>query len=155
MININKSNYEFYKGIFKVIWEIEAKYAEMGANADYSPLKVLESWEKQNQSLARRGLKEGLRDTLTGLNKLPTDLISEMNKSLIANNYPSINILTSQIRNVPKKVLEKGKIKNLDEYYVIKEVLDDMDYDISESHRTELNKIFGEFEKNYKEKNVS
>ncbi|MGJ5640529.1 hypothetical protein [Formosa sp. S-31] len=155
MININKSNYEFYKGIFKVIWEIEAKYANMDPNADYSPLKVLESWEKQNLSLARRGLKEGLRDTLTGLKELPTDLISEMNKSLIENNYPSINILTSQIRNVPKKVLEKGKIKNLDEYYVIKEVLDDMDYDISESHRAELNKILEEFEQNYKEKNAS
>jgi hypothetical protein len=155
MININKSNYEFYKGIFKVIWEIEAKYSNMDPNADYSPLNVLESWEKQNQSIARRGLKEGLRDTLTGLKELPTDIISEMNNNLIANNYPSINILTSQIRNVPKKVLEKGKIKNLDEYYVIKEVLDDMDYGISESQRTELTKMFAEFELNYKEKNAS
>ena len=56
---------------------------------------------------------------------------------------------------MPKKVLEKGKIKNLDEYYIIKEILDDLEYEITESERIDLNKIFGEFERNYKEKNVS
>ena len=155
MIKINKTNYEFYKGVFKVIWEFEAKYAQMDPNAEFSPLNVLRNWEKQSDSLARRGLKEGLRDSLTGLKDLPNELKTELNNNLISNNFPSLNILTSQIRNVPKKVLEKGKIKNLDEYYVVKEVLDDMDYDITETERTELNKIFGEFELNYKEKNAS
>ncbi|WP_303317965.1 hypothetical protein Q4Q34_18820 [Flavivirga abyssicola] len=154
-MKINKSNYEFYKGVFKVIWEFEAKYAKMDPNADFSPINVLQNWEKESDSLARRGLREGLRDSLTVLKDVPTDIKTELNSSLISKNFPSINILTSQIRNVPKKVLEKGKIKNLDEYYVIKEVLDDLEYEITESERTDLNKIFGEFERNYKEKNVS
>ena len=155
MITINKTNYEFYKGVFKVIWEFEAKYAKMDPNAEFSPLNVLQNWEKQSDSLARRGLKEGLRDSLTGLKDLPNELKTELNSNLISNNFPSLNILTSQIRNVPKKVLEKAKIKNLDEYYVVKEVLDDIDYDITETERTELNKIFREFELNYKEKKAS
>jgi hypothetical protein len=154
-MKINKSNYEFYKGVFKVIWEFEAKYAKMDPNVEYSPINVLKNWEKESDSLARRGLREGLRDSLTGLKDLPTDLKTELNNSLISKNFPSINILTSQIRNVPKKVLEKGKIKNLDEYYIIKEILDDLEYEITKSERTDLNKIFGEFERNYKEKNVS
>ncbi len=56
---------------------------------------------------------------------------------------------------MPKKVLENRKIKNLDEYYVIKEILDDLEYEITKTERTDLNKIFGEFERNYKEKNTS
>ncbi|PKG50360.1 hypothetical protein [Olleya sp. 1-3] len=154
-MKINKSNYEFYKGVFKIIWEFEAKYAKVDPNAEFSPIKVLLNWEKESDSLARRGLREGLRDSLTGLKDLPSNLKTELNNSLISKNFPSINILTSQIRNVPKKVLEKGKIKNLDEYYIIKEILDDLEYEITKSERTDLNKIFGEFERNYKEKNAS
>ena len=138
-----------------MIWEFEAKYAKMDPNAEFSPLNVLQNWEKQSDSLARRGLKEGLRDSLIWLNDFPNELKTELNKNLISNNLPSLNILTSKIKNVPKKVLEKGKIKNLDEYYVVKEVLDDIDYNITEIERTELNKIFGKFELNYKEKNAS
>ncbi|MBU3821026.1 hypothetical protein KO566_03050 [Flavobacteriaceae bacterium XHP0103] len=155
MININKSNYEFYKGIFKVIWEIQAKYSNMDSNADFSPLNVLESLEKQSGSLARKGLKEGLRDSLTWIKEFPIDLRTELDKNLISKKIPSINILTSQINNVPNKVLEKGKIKDLNEYYLIKEVLDDVEYEISGSQRAKLNKIFVEFELNYKEKNTS
>ena len=155
MIKINKSNYEFYKGIFKVIWEFEAKYAKMNPNADFSPIKVLENWEKESDSLARRGLREGLRDSLTQLKNLPSELRTELNNNLIINSFPSINILTSQIRKVPKKVLGIGKIKNLEEYYVIKEVLDDLEYEITKSERTELNRLLGEFELNYIKKNVS
>lgn len=138
-----------------MIWEFQAKYYKMDPNVEFSPLNVLRNWEKQSDSLARRGLKEGLRDSLTGLKDLPNELKVELNNNLTSNNFPSLNILTSQIWNVPKKVLDKGKIKDLDEYYVIKEVLDDIDYDITETERTELNKTIGEFELNYKEKNAS
>ncbi len=155
MIKINKSNYEFYKEIFSVIWEFEAKYAKMDTNAEFSPINVLRNWEKESDSLARKGLREGLRDSLTGLKDLPTDLKTELNNNLTSKDFPSLSILTSQIKNLPKKVLDKKKIKNLDEYYVIKEVLDDLEYEITESQRTELSKIFGEFEKDYKEKNAS
>ncbi len=155
MIKINKSNYEFYKEIFKVIWEFEAKDRKIDPNADFSPLNVLESWEKESDALARKGLREGLRDSLTGLKHLPIGLRAELNRNLTSKNFPSINVLTSQVRNLPKKVLKKGKIKNLDEYYVIKEVLDDMEYEITELERNELSKIFAEFEKNYKDKNDS
>ncbi|RZS93583.1 hypothetical protein EV197_2163 [Aquimarina brevivitae] len=155
MIKINKSNYEFYKEIFTIIWEFEAKYAKMDPKAEFSPVNVLRNWEKESESLARKGLREGLRDSLTGLKDLPNDLKTELNNNLTSKKFPSLNILTSQIKNLPKKVLEKKKIKNLDEYYIIKEVLNDLEYGITESQRTELNKIFGEFERNYIEKNAS
>jgi hypothetical protein len=145
-MKINKSNYVFYKGVFKVIWEFQAIYYEMDPNSRTSPINVLESWEKESESIARRGLREGLRDSLTALNHFTDESKIELNNNLISKNFPSINILTSQIRNVPKKVLKNGKIKNLNEYYIIKEILCDLEYEIDESERIDLNKIFEEYE---------
>tara|TARA_R110000764_G_scaffold95676_1_gene179543 strand:- start:1151 stop:1618 length:468 start_codon:yes stop_codon:yes gene_type:complete len=155
MIKINKSNYEYYKGIYKIICELQGKYSQIEPNTDYSPINILINWEKKNESLARKGLSEGLRDSLTGIKYLPKELQAELNNNLIAKKFPSINILTSRIRNLPYKVLEKGKIKNIDEYYVIKEVLLDIEYEITKMQRNELNRIFLSFEQNYKEKNDS
>lgn len=152
MIKINKSNYKFYKEVFKIIWKFEADYTKMDINSDYCPLNILENWEKQSESLARRGLKEGLRDSLIFLKDFPADSKTELNSSLISQNYPSINTLISKIKTIPKKVVEKGKIKNLDEYYIVKEILEDIDCKITESKRNLLNNVFIEFEQNYKEK---
>lgn len=145
-MKINKSNYEFYKGVFKVIWEFQAIHYEMNPNSESSPINILENWEKENESIARRGLRESLRDSLTALNHFTDESKVELNNNLISKNFPSINVLTSGIRNVPKKVLKNGKIKNLNEYYIIKEILCDLEYEIAESERTDLNKIFEEYE---------
>ncbi len=155
MFKINEENYEHYKMIFKVIWEFEERYSSLDLNPEYSPLSVLENWERKSSSLARKGLNEGLRDSLTALKDLPNSSKVELNNELISKKLPSINILISRIKNVPKKVLEKGIIKNLDEYYVVREVLSDVDYEIAASRRKGLNKLLAEFEKNYKEKNAS
>ena len=103
MIKVNKTNYFFYKEVFKVIWEFEAKYAKMDPDSEFSPIKVLQNWEKESESLARRGLKEGLRDSLTGLKDLPVDLKDELNKNLISKNLPSLNILTSKLEMFLRK----------------------------------------------------
>ncbi|KGL59075.1 hypothetical protein [Polaribacter sp. Hel1_85] len=145
-MKINKSNYEFYKKVFKVIWEFQAPYYGMNSYSPTSPINVLESWEKENESIARRGLKEGLRDSLTGLNHFTDESKIELNESLISENLPSLNILTSQIKNVPKRVLKNGKIKNINEYYIIKEILCDLEYEITESERNELNSLYEEYE---------
>lgn len=146
MLKINKNNYDLYKEVFAVIWKFEAKDAEIEFNTESSPLNILNNWEKQSESLARKGLKEGLRDSLRSLKYLSEDLKIELNNSLISRKLPSLNILMSQVKNVPKKVINKGEIKNLDEYYIVKEVLDDVEYEILELEREKLTKIFTEFE---------
>ena len=82
----------------------------------------------------------------TGLNHFTDESKIELNESLISENLPSLNILTSQIKNVPKRVLKNGKIKNINEYYIIKEILCDLEYEITESERNELNSLYEEYE---------
>ena len=112
-MNINKSNYEFYKRVAEVIWEFQTPYYGMNSNSQTSPINVLKTWEKENESLARRGLREGLRDSLTALNHFTDESKVELNNNLISENLPSLNILLSKIRNVPKKILKKKKSRTL------------------------------------------
>ncbi len=49
------------------------------------------------------------------------------------------------------KVLKKGKIKNADEYYIIKEIICDLEYEFSNSDREILGKIPVDFETLHRE----
>ena len=151
MISITKDTYPFYKRIFEIIWQFQAQHAHIDPAIDYSPIKVLESWEIKSMSLARRGLKEGLLDTLSQMSYLSNEYKNEITQQLEAENLPPLNVLISKIKDIPKKVLKKGKIKNIDEFYVIKEICDDISYDITDNDRKELNVLLGVFENNYKE----
>jgi len=151
MISITKDTYPFYKRIFEIIWQFQAQHAHIDPAIDYSPIKVLESWELKSMSLARRGLKEGLLDVLTHMSYLSNEYKNEITQQLEAENLPPLNVLISKIKDIPKKVLKKGKIKNIDEFYVIKEICDDISYDITDNDRKELNVLLGVFENNYKE----
>lgn len=150
MLKITDNNYEIYKQIFEIIWVFEAtRLMNIDPNVDYSPIAVLNSWEQRSKSLAKRGLKEGLRDTLTMLLDMPNDLKMELSKQLMEKGLPNLYQLISTIKDTPQKVLKRGKIKNLDEYYVIKEFLVDMSSELSTDDRNRLDSIFFEFENNY------
>src|SRR4051812_38078492 len=86
--------------------------------------ELLGTWEKKSKSLARRGVKEGLRDMLTVFQvELTSDMKIDLNNQLISQGLPSFNQLVSTIKDIPQKVLNRGEIKNLDEYYIVKEFL--------------------------------
>jgi len=151
MLKITQENYDEYKKVFEILWQFQAQLFQMDPNVEYSPVNVLSSWEKQNMSMARRGLKEGLRDTMTMILQLPIETRAIINQTLISEGLPGLQKITSEIKDIPNKVLKRGKIKNLDEYYVVKEILDDTDSNISKGDITKLNNLFFEFEKNYSE----
>ena len=146
MLKINKSNYHIYKKVFTLLWEFEARIAGIDPNVSYSPVKVLNEWENENFSKAVKGLREGLRDTLTQFSDLPENFKNDLNQNLMNKELPGLNTLIAEIKNIPAKVLKKGRIKDLDEYYIIKEVLDNMDNDLSDFDRSRLLTIFGEYE---------
>lgn len=114
--------------------------------ADSHPVAVLNSWEAKSKSLAKRGLKEGLRDSISSLSAYPKTIIADISADLEKNNLPSLNKLTSIIKDSVKKVLQTKKIKNIDQYYIIKELIDDTVSDITEKERTDLSKYLGDYE---------
>ena len=150
MFKIADNNYEEYKKIFEIIWHALHKGLSAGINLDsvHSPVAVLSNWEKKSMSLAKRGLREGLRESLTMISEMgsPPVLINEIKDQLAAHNLPSLNKLIAVIKETPARVLKKGRINNMDEYYIIKEVICDVDYDITQADRTQLEKLLFEFE---------
>jgi hypothetical protein len=154
MFKITEENYEYYKNIAEVIWNFLWKDIPVEIPEDSLPMNVLNRMEQKSKSLARKGLKEGLMDSFHMLKEASAEHIFLLNQELIKSGLENINRLRAFIEQIPVKVLKRGKIKNLDEYYVIKEVVaDTAGPGISEEEREQLNKIFGEFEmKHPKEK---
>lgn len=146
MLKINKDNYQYYKSIFSIIWEFQAECANIDKNVDYSPINVLNSWEKESISKAQKGLKAGLLDALTEIKDLPQNYLSDLNKKLLDKGFPKIEMLISEIKNIPEKVLKRGRILNIAEYYVIKEVLDDVENNMNIDSRNKLSDLFAKFE---------
>jgi uncharacterized protein with von Willebrand factor type A (vWA) domain len=146
MFKITDDNYEQYKQIDRILWGFQAKALGIDPNVEYSPVKVLEEWEKKSKSLAKQGLKEGLRDSLMNIMESSTAVKQKINDELLKNGLPNLNSLFSIIKSIPNKVLKRGRIKDMDEYYIIKEIIVDLTYDIPEADRTELEKLFWDFE---------
>lgn len=148
MLSITKDNYNIYKRVFEIIWLFQAQKANFDPNGEFSPIKVLEEWELKSMSLARRGLKEGLSDTLSQMVSLPYEYKNPLNTQLLSEGLPPLNTLISLVRDLPKKVLKKGRIKNVNEFYIIKEIVEDSNYEISDADRSRLSNMIGEFEIN-------
>jgi hypothetical protein len=147
MLKITDTNYDLYKKVFIRICEFTLRDFPSRLNAEWSPINVLEQWEKKDKAIAKKGLRIGLADQLGGMiNDMPEDDKALLNKKLLEEGLPGLWELISIVKNVPAKVLKRGKINNLDEWYVITEVLSDVDSPLTEEQRIKLGELSGEFE---------
>lgn len=151
MLKITDDNYQHYKKIFIVLDSFLWQQSPLSGSAT----NVLEQWEERNGlSTAKKALKIGLLDFFSWI-KLDKSLAEKqiLNQILINQQLPSLWELLAIVNDVPDKVLKRGKIRNLDEWYVIKEVLDDLDSGISHEQRNKLGEYFLEFEMKAAKKN--
>jgi hypothetical protein len=152
MLKITDDNYQDYKKVFEILWVFEAKRDNLDPNSEYSPLKILTNWEKRSKSIAKKGLKIGLTDSITMSMDMSTEMKNEINDNLIIKGLPGYYQLISIIKDTFQKVLKRGKVKSLDEYYILKELLDDPAPDVSEEERTQIFSLLNDFETNYVKK---
>ena len=109
-------------------------------------------------AIAERGLAEGVvpSNVMTGWRQAAADML-EMTRDLephavkaadaflVKADALSLTEMRVRIWNIVPKVLARGRIRNIDEFYVVKNVLDDGDP--SEDERARLDKLRFEFEK--------
>ncbi len=145
-LQINDSNYEYYKGMFEIfnkhLW---SKYA-VDLPPEAQPGNVLETFEKKSKTLAKRILKEGLRESISWIKEIPLEWRQDLNADLIANNYPDLNSLNSRIRKMIERVIKRKKINNLDEFYTIKEEVIDQTSALNDEERRLLDEYLYNFE---------
>ncbi len=150
MLKITNDNYDHYKDIYDVLWSFtETLNGFKYDDESYSPIAVLNSWEKRSKSLAKKGLKTGILDSITMLMDQPANVKNEIENCLINRGLPGFRQLVSIVKDIHQKVLKKGRIANLDEYYIIKELLCDSKTDITETQQIQLQRIYENFEANY------
>lgn len=149
---ITNENYQEYKDISRILMKHIFKDLADTMPNEHSPDMFLENLEKKSMSLARCSLQMGLNDDLSQHKYFPKQLINAINNDLLKNNLPDFSQLIALYDNTILKVLKRQKIRSLVEYYVVKEIVVDVDSDIDEENRILLDKYLYEFE--FKNKKV-
>jgi len=150
MLKITDDNYEEYKKVFQVINGFLSKWSPVSSTA----VDFIDGLEKKSRTLAKRSLKMGLHDYLAGwIKDFSKKDHDSLNEKLLNENLPSLWKLMSIVNDTTTKVLKRGKIRNIDEWYVIKEFLDDTVSEISDEEREILGKYFLDFEMKAAKKN--
>jgi len=147
-LSINKANYEHFKEVARIVFDevwVDLPSA-LTSDPQYHPMNVLAAWELKSPALARRGLKEGLRDAVASFHHWPADRLARLDERLRAKDLPAVAKLRAMVLDPVKKVLKRGVIKNVDEFYLIKEILDDGTSDLAESERSILQEAMFKFE---------
>src|SRR6185437_5104205 len=119
----------------------EASRNKIDPNLEHSPLNVLNEWEKKGKSLAKTGLKVGLLDMLTMSMDMSIEMKKDLSLQLTSQGFPGLSQLVSTIKGTIRKILKRGKIKNIDEYYVTKDLLNDSKYYMSETDQVQIGQM--------------
>ncbi|HLP20760.1 MAG TPA: hypothetical protein VK174_10680 [Chitinophagales bacterium] len=146
MLKITDQNFEVYEQVFYICWSHYASKLPAEIRDSVSPTKAMEQLKYKSKANARSGLKMGLSDMIIMLSYAPEEVKTNINEELVSKGLPSINKIISEIRDIVPKLIKRGKIKNLDEYYIIKEFIDDVDSNISKEERVKLNDVVFDFE---------
>jgi len=147
-ISITKANYEHFKEVARIVFDevwVDLPPA-LTSDPQHHPMNVLAAWELKSQALARRGLKEGLRDAVVSFQDWPADRLARLDERLRANDLPAVAKLRAMVLDPVKKVLKRRVIKNLDEFYLVKEIVDDGTSDLAESECRILEDALFKFE---------
>lgn len=88
------------------------------------PLVVLAELERKSPSKARRGLGMAVNDCVEVSSHWSPELVSEADKRLLFNGAPSLSQVRAKYSKNYLQVLKRGNIKSLNEYYLVKGILE-------------------------------
>lgn len=146
-IQINDTNYSYYKRIYEIIWShFKTLFPPEILCDDNDPVSILNTWEQKSKSIAKRGLKTGLQDLVSSIKEFPQELKSSIDNDLAANELPSLRDLQGIVKKTIVRVLTRQKINNLEEFYIVKEEVIDETSDLVDDVRNLLDKLLAEFE---------
>lgn len=125
-IQINDTNYSYYKQILEIIQTHLAKLYPPEILQNANPLQILNNWEQKSKTIARRAVKIGLQDLISQIKDFPPDLKEAIDKDLAKNNLPALAQLQDVNGKVIARVIKRGAIKTLEEFYIVKEEVIDL-----------------------------
>ena len=109
---------------FIVFYVSQIMKVEPGSKSD--PVDVLESFEKESMSKAKKGLSMAINDTLEMTESWPSDAVREFDRILEENGAATLTELRMRHSKKYRKVLKRGAINSEVEYYLVKGIVDGM-----------------------------
>jgi hypothetical protein len=145
-IKITDENYQTYKELYQVFWSHYSLLLPTQVNAGPSPIDVLNKFESKGKSFAKRSLQSGIGDLVFIAQDVPASTIQAIDNDLKAKGLPDFTSFKNNILDTRGKVLKRGKIKSIDEYYIIQEIVADMSNELKAEERERLSFCLGQFE---------
>jgi hypothetical protein len=152
------AEFETYLGFFRAMWAFQEKlnpelraHSALPNGTSYGDFAAAQAQEALRSgaiplSALLSGMKQGVADQLEMTRDLPQRVVKLADEFLVAAGAVSLTEMRRRVWRVIPKVLARGRIRNIDEFYVVKNVLDDDGEDLSAGDRTKLAKIRSEFE---------
>jgi hypothetical protein len=145
-IKVTQENYSAYKKVYEIICSHLFRELKTLLPQEANPVALLDQWEENSWALARKGLQSGLNDCLSSVDYWPKEMFAGINSELERNELPNVVTLTGLMQKIIKQVLKTRRIKNIYQYYVVKEILDDTTSEITADERSTLGNYFRDFE---------
>ena len=142
MPSITSKEYELLKPCFAALFQLVLPKVDLPA--DKQPMAVLEAMEKSAPGNALKGLKMALNDMVEATLSWPHEKVVEVDRRFAAAGLLTLSELRQRYSRVYAKVLKRGKVNNMEEYYLVKGVLDGASLDSEESEK--LTRILTSFE---------
>ena len=91
----------------------------------------------------RSGLRQGINDSLHRFRSgyFEQASVKTIDRRLTAKNLPSLDNIDAIFGEKHRAVLKRGRILNDEEFYAVKNILDDLEYDVSAEQRIRLGQI--------------
>lgn len=152
------AEFETYLGFFRAMWAFQEKvnpelraHSALPNGTSYGDFAAAQAQEALRSGAAPlsallTGVKQGVADQLEMTRDLPQHVVKLADEFLLAAGALSLTDMRCRVWRVIPKVLERGYFRTLDEFYVIKNVLDDDGEDLSHDERARLDAMRFEFE---------
>ena len=131
-------------------WFYTAFPAPFPPEAESEWLHQLSNAKGRERSAMISGMKQGMNDALNMLKMMPEETRAEVNLALADKELPTIEKMEVILKKKHQRILKRGHIKNDEEFYIVAEILSDLEFDISPADRRRLGEIYGEYEERKK-----
>lgn len=152
------AEFHAYLGFFRAMWAFQEKlnpelrsHSALPNGGSYGDFAAAQAQEAVSSGTAPfsailTGMKQGVADQLEMTRDVPREVVKLADEFLVAAGALSLTEMRHRVWRVIPKVLERGAIRTLDEFYVVKNVLDDDGEGLSPDERARLDTMRFEFE---------
>lgn len=121
MVSTTSEEYKLLKASFAALFELVAPKIDLPP--EKHPIAVLEAMEKSAPGNAIKGLTMALNDFVEDTLSWPHKKVAEVDQQFAAAGLFTLSQLRERYSRAFRKVIKRGKINNMEEYYLLKGIL--------------------------------